>query len=188
MCATLNALRRAEAFEHCATGDSARWSALSPDTILSLHSADRWQTVDGYVLYPVLLDHSSPALGEAKARAAMSASAKQMWHEDGDNYALTSLTSQSLWLYFVSSGHNILRRRVHFSTVVPPPPPPPPPPLPAGCASVVVVGAGVAAANGAYERRAARPGASPVFRKDAEHQIYFVNVSGYSAWHLAHEV
>jgi hypothetical protein len=180
----------ADAFEHCATGDGARWSPLSPDTILSLHSADRWQTVSGLVLYPVLLDHSSPALGEAKARAATTELAKEMWREDGDNYALTSITSQSLWLYFVSSGHNILRRKVQFSTAAPLPPPPLPPPLPAGCTSVVVVGAGVAAANGAYERRASlHPGASPpIFVKDADHQIYLVNVSGQSAWHLAHEV
>ena len=179
----------AEAFEQCASGDTSRWSALGPDTILGLQSADRWQSSEHRVLYPVLLDHRSPALGEAKARAADGCdSVKRLWREDGDNYALTSLSSETLWLYFVASGHNILRRRVHFSSVAPPPPPTPPRPLPAGCASVVVVGAGVAAANGEYKRRISHPGVSPVFSLDADHQIYFVNASGRSEWHLAHNV
>ena len=63
-----------------------------------------------HVLYPVLLDHRSPALGEAKA-ASRPAAMADMWREDGDNFALTAVTSNSLWLYFVT-GHNILRRRV----------------------------------------------------------------------------
>ena len=59
-----------------------------------------------HVLYPVLLDHRSPALGEAKA-VSRPAAMGDMWREDGDNFALTAVTSNSLWLYFVT-GHNIL--------------------------------------------------------------------------------
>lgn len=138
----------------------------------------------------MLLDHSSPSMG-TKAAAARSAvggrslgRAGEMWKEDGDNYVLTSVSSGSLWLYFVTSTHNILRRKVRLSAEPEPPAPPPPPPLPKDCETVVVTGAGLAAANGDYTKLAARPG---VFSKDTNHQIYAVNYTGTTQWHLAHD-
>ena len=173
-----------EAFEHCA-GNYASWSSIGSDNehVLSVASADRWQSTAGRVLYPVLIDHHSPSMGEKKAAASKPGSAS-MWREDGDNYALTGLESSSLWLYFVSSGRNILRRRVVFSETPPRPPPPPPPPLPPGCQHVLLSGAGVVAANGLYTR--ANHSAAPMFVKDTSHQIYRFNVSGSWQWHLAH--
>ena len=153
--------------------------------MLSLRSADRWQSGTARVLYPVLLDHGSPAMGENKAANAGAATAR-MWREDGNNYALTSASSESLWLYFVT-GHNIIRRRVHFSAAPEPPPPPPPPPLPQTCKTVTVVGAGLAGANGDYISVAGHPAAAPVFVKDLSHQIYAVNYTGARVWHLAHD-
>ena len=193
-------------FELCAGGNASRWTPIigagpggEGDSILSLQSADRWQVASGRVLYPVLLDHGSPAMGERAAAAigetavggpVMGAMAPDLWQEDGDNYVLTSTTSDSLWLYFVASGRNILRRRVSFSTEPQAPPPPPPPPLPTGCSTIDVVGAGVAAANGLYIRMTSsgpgRAGANAVFSKDVNHQIYCVNYSGTTQWHLAH--
>ena len=135
-----------------------------------------------HVLYPVLLDHRSPALGKAKA-ASRPAAMADMWREDGDNFALTAVTSNSLWLYFVT-GHNILRRRVVLTDRPPRPPPQPPPPVRAGCKTLEVTGAGVAAANGLYTRA---PAHGTLFVKDASHQIYPQNISGSWQWHLAHE-
>jgi hypothetical protein len=175
-----------EAFEKCA-GNYSSWSSIGPDDehVLSVASADRWQSTPGRVLYPVLLDHHSPAMGVAKAATAQT-SAASMWREDGDNFALTAVESNTLWLYFVSSGHNILRRRVTFSDTPPRPPPPPPPPLPEGCKQVTLTGAGLSGANGVYFRADQRNSGTPMYVKDASHQIYPFNVSGSWQWHLAH--
>ena len=182
-----------EHFEHCASGDASRWSPIvapgggAGEAVLSLQSASRWQVATAgevRVLYPVLLDHGSPALGDGKAAAAAAGgggSNAGMWREDGDNYALTSVSSGSLWLYFVTTGHNVLRRRVRFTTAPEPPAPPPPPPLREGCTTVAVAGAGLAAANGEYTRLAGRA----VFSKDTGHQIYAVSNAGSTQWHLA---
>lgn len=116
--------------------------------------------------------------------------ASSLWAEDGDNFALTSVSSKSLWLYFVS-GHNILRRRVQLSATPEPPSPPPPPPLPSDCQTIEVVGAGMESANGAFKRQAGH-GALPVFYKDASHQVYPVTYTSshganVTAWHLGHD-
>lgn len=171
-----------EAFEECA-GDYSRWTLAG---ILSMQSAARWQ-MGTNILYPVLLDHASPAMG---TRVGSNSAASSLWAEDGDNFALTSVSSKSLWLYFVS-GHNILRRRVQLSATPEPPSPPPPPPLPSDCQTIEVVGAGMESANGAFKRQAGH-GALPVFYKDASHQVYPVTYTSshganVTAWHLGHD-
>ena len=180
-----------ENFEHCMGEGLEKWTAgaqVPGDNVLSLESASRWQTAgSSRVLYPVLFDHRSPDMGAAKA--ATDKTNPTMLTEDGDNYALTSEFSDTLYLYFVASEHNILRRQVHAGSSAPQAPPPPPPAaIASACETVVVSGAALAAANGEYKKTKTR-----VYEKDSGHQLYRVNVSASAktpasfAWHLAHQ-
>lgn len=152
-----------------------------PPRLLEMAGLSRWVTPTGsaHVLYPVLLDHRSPDMGDAHGDPG-----------NGDNYALTSLDSSTLFLYIVASGRNVLRRRVLFSDLPPSPPAPPPPPPPADCQALRVSGSGARTADGVYARTERTSSGAPVFAKDATHQIYRTNVTGAAdglAWHLGDE-
>ena len=141
---------------------------------------DRWEGPEGRVLYPVLLDHGAPSMGAATGDPVLA--------EDGDNFALTSMQSDSLYLYVVISGRNIVRRRVLMSNSPPPPPPPPLPPLPRDCVRVRLSGAGNATANGVYSRtNETSSDGAPVFRMEGVNalEMYVFNgSSGVAEWHL----
>jgi hypothetical protein len=123
------------------------------------------------VLYPVLLDSTSPSVGETMGTPAAL--------EQGDNFAFVNATSNSLHIYFVATGRTILRHKVRLSRAPPTPAPPPLPPPPAGCTSFRVDGAGNTSANGVYvlvnQSFDVSSGnvvaTNAVFRKDYDHQM-----------------
>ena len=169
----------AEAFEQCA-GNYSRWTSRR---VLNMSSADRWMGARKSAAYPVVLDHASPRMGEEKDSGGAAAT---MWKEDGDNYALTSLASDSLYVYFVTSNSNIIRRKIVFSSASAPPPPSPPtpiqPPLPPNCTAFDLSGAGLAATNGRYTKQpqlrltAARPGSTGKGKEGSDHHPLFVSL------------
>ena len=119
--------------------------------------AGRWLDLNNHVLYPVIIDTSSPELGAA---TASSTTDPDNLSEDGDNYLLVGNSSANL--YIVTTGlhaRNVLRRRVYFdlsSSPHPNPPQPPHPPvgptIPLTCAAIRVRGAGIDAINGLYHK------------------------------------
>ena len=146
---------------------------------LVLDGLSRWSGKSLTASYPSLLDHASPRLGRALGDAGSI--------EDGDNYMLTDGDAE-LYVYFGSAGDNILRRRVHISSMPPVPPPPPPSPLPADCATLLVSGAGRASANGLYHRVPGKTSdGAPLFQtKDTAHQIRRVDsIQDGHIWQLA---
>ena len=148
---------------------------------LVLDGLSRWGGRNIQASYPSLLDHASPRLGRAIGDDGSI--------EDGDNYMLTNGDAE-LYVYFGSAGNNLLRRRVHFSSTPPAPPPPPPPPLPAGCATLLVSGAGRASANGLYHRVPGKTSdGMPLFQaEDTAHQIRRVDsIHDGHIWQLARD-
>jgi hypothetical protein len=139
---------------------------------LFLEGFSRWGKATDGVGYTALLDHASPRLGRAQGDANSV--------EDGDNYALTNggigkPGESELFVYIASAGHNILRRRVRFSSSPPSPPPAPPPAPPAECNTLLVSGAGRGSANGLYHRLPPSNSSDgcPIFQKaNAEYQIH----------------
>eukprot|EP00040_Diaphanoeca_grandis_P027754 m.158820 g.158820 ORF g.158820 m.158820 type:complete len:546 (+) comp31109_c0_seq1:164-1801(+) len=148
---------------------------------LEFTDAGRWSTSygAGHLLYPVILDHESPDIARL--------SGDDHIYEDGINFAVTSLSSKSLYVYFVGSFRNILRRKVSFSRDAPPPAPPAPPPNdPSQCSQLQVSGAGEVDMNGIYVRTNRTTDECPIFAMGTTHQIYRVNISGGHEWHMGH--
>eukprot|EP00035_Acanthoeca_spectabilis_P000958 m.76502 g.76502 ORF g.76502 m.76502 type:complete len:601 (-) comp10535_c0_seq2:27-1829(-) len=153
-------------------------------TVLALTGVTRWVSSEKTdLLYPVLLDDESPAIGQAIGTPDAL--------EQGDNFAIVGLNSTGLHVYIVTSGRNIIRHRLRVSSTPPVPQPPPPPP-PAGCNAFRVTGAGNSAANGVYKETSVLIGDVPSFGMDATHQLYRVLMpatakeqAGY-VWHLGH--
>jgi hypothetical protein len=146
---------------------------------IELTGASRWMGDRIDVLYPVLLDASSPDLGQSinTARAI----------EQGDNFAFVGVESPDLYVYIVTSFRNIIRHRVKVSATPPTPPSPPSPPAPMGCTAFRVVGAGNAGFNGVYNLSNVDSTGSPQFQKDDTHQLYrLVEPGGLAVWHLGH--
>jgi len=111
------AVRYAWSYETAWERAITNWTA---PRVLPLVNATRWMSLDTDVLYPVLFDVTSPALGEATGTIAS--------QEQGDNFALVSPQSTELYLYIVTTAHAVLRHKLVVSHTAPPPPPPPPPP------------------------------------------------------------
>jgi len=133
------------------------------------------------ILYPVLIDHEAPAIAKLSGDANVI--------EDGNNFVVTSLTSRSLYVYFVGTFRNILRRKVLFSYgPLPTPPPPPTPNNATSCNHLLVSGAGEPTANGMYTKQSNHTSDGCAFFSNARstHQIYRVNQSGGHEWHLGH--
>ena len=132
--------------------------------------AGRWLDSHNHVLYPVIMDTSSPELGAA---TASSSTDTDDLREDGDNYVL--LGNGSANLFIVTTGvhaRNVLRRRVYFdlhSSPQPNPPQPPDPPvgptIPLTCRTIRVRGAGISAFDGLYHKTTP-PSTRPGVRKN----------------------
>jgi hypothetical protein len=134
---------------------------------------------DWKILYPTIIDHDSP-FGLSGGSNSVETLA------DGLSYSLVG--NSSLHLYFVvnAAEATIVRLPVAWIAAGAPEPPSPfPPPKPACDASkadsVVVAGAGVDGVNGVYHKTNRTEGPEPVFKLDAQHQLY----SEHGIWRLA---
>ena len=114
------------------------------------------------VVYPTILDHNSPSLGD-------------------DSYA--SVSNSTAYVYAVVN-RNIMRRRVLLLAGPAPPPPPPAAPLSRHCHKVEVSGAEVSGVNGIFVLLANRTsdGVAMYSKLDGDHQIYRYG----GKWKIAH--
>lgn len=127
-------------------------------------------------MYPTLLDHDSPRLGEPDTPSSQ---------EDALSYALTGNTS--LHLYGVLSRRLLVRLPVAWppsSQPTPPGPFPPVPPVPQTCHTVNVTMADMPAVSGLYTRDATKP---TLWTKDASHNLYCIEHNSFSRRTLGHQ-
>jgi hypothetical protein len=123
-------------------------------------------------MYPNLIDHSSPALGELSQGATGSES-----KADGLSYGLVG--NSSLFLYAVLSREFIVRVPVAWflpGQALPRGPfvPPPPPKLnPVGCTALTVAGAANMGVNGIYKASGpVQKDGTHMYTKDKDHLVY----------------
>jgi hypothetical protein len=136
-------------------------TSWSEPSLLDLE-LDRYVVGASSVVYPTILDHHSPSLGD-------------------DSYA--SVSNDTAYVYAVIN-RNILRRRVLLLAGPAPPPPHPPAPLSRHCQTVEVSGAGVASVNGLFVLLVNRTsdGVALYSKPDGNHQIYRYG----GTWKIAH--